>query len=240
MSVHQTPPTDAPTLSLNGPSPSGPPKPSRTRVGLIAAASVLALAVVALAAVLIVNTSHSSSQTAANQTPGAAYQQKLSTGLTRLVPANLSLSSALQAIDGSQSTLHQAQAATTAAQAAVSTASGAVTILTVPSSDVTLSQQTQQALVQETGYLQGVSSTLLAPAGQASSSLRSLATNTQAAFVPIASVAPGGSTSISGTGNLLAWAAGANASPKKTPPPATTTTTTTATVADSIGRRNAR
>jgi hypothetical protein len=228
MNVHPTPPTDAPTQSLNGPSPAGPPKSSRTRVGLIAAAGGLSLVVLAVAAMLIVSSSHSSSQTAASQTASAVYQQKLSTALAPVVPANLSLSSALQGVDGSKSTLHQAQMASTAALAAVSTASGAVAILTVPSADTTLSQQTQQALVQETGYLQGVSSTLSDPIGQSSSSLRSLATNTQAAFVPIASVAPGGSTSISGTGNLLAWAAGANAAATtKTPAPATTTTTTT-------------
>jgi hypothetical protein len=76
---------------------------------------------------------------------------------------------------------------------------------------VTLSQQVQQALTQESGYLQAVSATLSDPIGQSSASLRSLATNTQAAFVPIASVAPGASTSISGTNNLLAWVSGANA-----------------------------
>ena len=235
MSVHQTPPTDAPTLSLNGPTPPGPPRSSRTRTALIAAAGALTLVVLAIAAIVVVSSSHSSSQTAASQNASTLYQQKLSIGLAPVVPANQSLSSALQAVDGSKSTLNQAQIATTAAQAAVSTASGAVTILTVPSDDTTLSQQTQQALVQENGYLQGVSSTLSNPAGQSSSSLRSLATNTQAAFVPIASVAPGGSTSIGGTGNLLAWASGASAAAtKKAPAATTTTTTTTTTVAPTV------
>jgi hypothetical protein len=59
-----------------------------------------------------------------------------------------------------------------------------------------------------------------------------MATNTQSAFVPIASVAPEGSSSISGTDNLLSWVSGAQlaAKPKPQTPVIIQNNTTTTTV----------
>ena len=230
MPGQQTPPTEAPTVSLNGPSPTRPPRSSRTRIGLLAGIGALSVVVLALAAILILSGSQSAAKSSAAQTASAVYQQKLTTALAPLLTANQTLSSALQSVDGSQSTLHQAQSAVTQAQAAVATSDGAVAILSAPSNDVTLQQQTQQALTQETGYLQGVSATLADPIGQSSSALRTLATSTQAAFVPIALVAPGAPASISGTDNLLAWVSGANAAAKKATPPQVINNSTTTTV----------
>jgi hypothetical protein len=186
--------------------PQEPPKSHRP-MALFGAIGALSLAVLALAAILILSGSHSSSQNTA--TPAAVYQQKLNTALAPLMTANQTLSTALGGIDGSQHSITAAQNAVTEDEAAVAAVRGAVAILPVPSADATLQQQTQQALTQETGYLQGVSGTLADPTSQSSSSVRSLATNTQAAFVPIASVAPAASTSITGTDNLLNWATSA-------------------------------
>lgn len=206
------PPEEAPKSP-----PHEPPKSHRP-MALFGAIGALSLAVLALAAILILSGSHSSSQNTA--TPAALYQQKLSTALGPLVTANQSLSSALQGIDGSQHTITAAQNATTQAQSALAAARGAVAILTVPASEVTLSQQTQQALTQDNGYLQGVSSTLANPASQSSYDVRSLATNTQTAFVSLNSVVPGASASISGIDNFIKWVDGANVigkvSPKQT------------------------
>ncbi len=192
-------------------SPPQQPPGSHRVIALIAAVGALSVVVLALAAILILGNSHSSAKNTASQTASAIYQQKLSAALGPLVSANQALSSALAAIDGSPHSITAAQNATTQAQGAVASVNGAIAALPVPVSETTLQQQTQQALTQETGYLQGVSGTLSDPIGQSSSSLRTLATNTQTAFVSIASVAPGASTSISGTDNLLAWVSGANA-----------------------------
>ena len=193
--------------------PQEPPK-SHRRIALIAAVGALSLAVLALAGILVLSNSHPS----AKRTPASAiYQQKLSTALAPLVTANQTLSSALEGIDGSPHSITVAQSATTQTQEALSAVRGAVAILPVPASQAGLQQQTQQALTQENGYLQGVSSTLSDPIGQSASALRTLATNTQTAFVSIASVAPGASTSITGTDNLLNWVAGAQAAAKPKP-----------------------
>jgi hypothetical protein len=139
--------------------------------------------------------------------------------LTPVVTANQSLSTALQAVDGSGPTLHNANSAVTQAQTTLTEARGAITALSVPPSQGTLSQDIQQALIQENGYLQAVQGTLSDPIGQPSAQLRPLATNTQSAFVAIASVAPGGAASVSGIDNFLSWVSGANAQAKaKTPP----------------------
>lgn len=222
---HDQPPPDGPSqthpaetleaaLRFNSPSPPQPPqrpaKPSRARLALIAAAGTLLLAGLTVAAVIVLN--GSSSKTTQNAV--VIYQGKVTTTLAPVVTANQTLTNALQAIDGSQTTLHNAQSVVTGAQSSVTAARGAVAILTVPPSQTTLNQQVQQALTQEAGYLQGVSATLTDPIGQSSSQVRTLAANTQTAFVPIASVAPGAVASIGGVDNFLAWVSGANAAAK--------------------------
>ena len=181
---------------------------SRSRLVLVALAVALGLAAAAAAAIVILLSGSGSDQ-------GSVYRQKLSSALAPVVAANRTLSTALQSVDGSQTTITTAQNATSQAQSAVIAAHGAVTVLTVPRSDSTLSQQAQQALVQENGYMQAVSSTLSNPVGQSASQLRTLATGTQSALVPLDSVAPGASSSLTGTDNLLSWVAGANATAQR-------------------------
>jgi hypothetical protein len=181
----------------------------------MAAGGALALAALAVIAIILLNASSSGSK-AASRTSG--YTQKLSSALAPVVSANQSLSSALQAIDGSKKTTTAAQNATSQAQSAVTAARGAIGILTVPSSDTTLSQQAQEALTEENGYLQALSSTLSNPAGASSSQLSPLLTATQSAMVPLAQVAPGATTSLSGNNNVLSWVAGAQAAQKNAPP----------------------
>lgn len=200
---------------------------SRSRIVLMTAAGALALAAVAVIAIILLNGSSStSSPKAPSQT--AAYTQKLSGALAPVVSANQSLSGALQAIDGSKKTIAAAQNATSQSQTTVTSARGAISILTVPGSDTSLSQQAQEALTEENGYLQALSSTLSDPTGSSSSQLNPLITATQSAFVPLAQVAPGATTSLSGVSNVLSWVAGAQAAqksaqPKSSPAPKSST-----------------
>jgi len=217
-------PSEPPLKPPFEPPPSEPPPqpPSHLRAYIAAAIIVAAVVIVGAIVWLTVGNDHSIKPTPA----ATAYQQKVTAALIPVVGANQALSSALQGVTGSSQTIHNAQSAVTQAQTTLSAARGAVAILTVPASQQALSQEVQQALTQENGYLQGVSSTLADPIGQKGSDIRSLATSTQTAFVPLASLAPGAAASISGTDNFLAWVAGAN----KQPPPVrykTTTTTTT-------------
>ena len=179
---------------------------SRSRLMLIAAAGALALAAVAVIAIILLNGSGSS---APSQT--TSYRAKLGSALAPVVSANESLSGALQAIDGSKKTIGAAQDATSQAQSAVTAARGAIGVLTVPSSGTSLSQQAQEALTEENGYLQALASTLSEPAGQSSSQLRPLITAAQSAMVPLAPVAPGATSSLGGIDNVLSWVAGATA-----------------------------
>jgi hypothetical protein len=201
---------------------------SRSRIVLMTAAGALALAAVAVIAIILLNGSSSTSTPKApSQT--AAYTQKLSGALAPVVSANQSLSGALQAIDGSKKTIAAAQNATSQSQTTVTSARGAISILTVPSSDASLSQQAQEALTEENGYLQALSSTLSDPTGSSSSQLNPLITATQSALVPLAQVAPGATTSLSGVSNVLSWVAGAQAAqksaqPKSSPAPKSSTT----------------
>ena len=216
--------------------PSGkPPSVSRGRVGLIAAGAALGLAAVAVA-VIILSVGSSTSRRATpppSATLAAAgnYRQKLGAALSPVIAANQKLSSALTNIDGSQPTLKAAANAATAAQQALTTARGAIGELTAPSADTGLSQQADQALTQDSGYLQAVSGTLSDPTGQTSGQLQTLSTNTQAAFVPINALVPGASGSVSGTGNLASWDASARG--LATEPSSHTSTVTQTTTAPS-------
>jgi hypothetical protein len=161
-------------------------------------AGVLCLAAIAAAVVVVLIVSRSD--------PNATYRHKLSSALGPVVSANSSVSSALQSLQGTNT--GTATAATGQAQQAVTAARGAVQILTVPSGSGQLSQQSQQALTGETGYLQAVSATLSSQSNQNIAQLQPLATSLQSALVPLASVAPGASSSVSGTDKLSAWASG--------------------------------
>jgi hypothetical protein len=190
----------------------------------MAAAGALALAAAAVIAIILLNGSSSSSTSSPKApTQTAAYTQKLSSALAPVVSANQSLSGALQTIDGSKKTITAAQNATSQAQTTVTSTRGAISILTVPASETSLSQQAQEALTEENGYLQALSSTLSDPTGSSSSQLNPLITATQSAFVPLAQVAAGATTSLSGVSNVLSWVAGAqsqkNAQPKSSPAP---------------------
>jgi hypothetical protein len=178
-----------------------------SRVLLIAAAGALVLAGGAVLAIILINNSSGSSS------PGqpAGYRAKLGDALAPVVSANQAVSTSLQALDGSKKTIGAAASATSQAQSAVAGARGAISVLTVPSSESTLSQQAQQAMTEENGYLQALSSTLSDPAGQSSSQLRPLITAAQSAMVPLAQVAPGATSSLSGIDNVVSWVAGATA-----------------------------
>jgi hypothetical protein len=185
-----------------------PPRGGRKRILIIMGVVIALLAVIAAAVTVVLVTTKS---TTAKVDPVAVYQQKLSNVLAPVVAANQAISVSLQALDGSQTTIRATKTATTNAQQALTSANGAVAIITVPLASTQLSQQAKQALTQENGYLQSVNTTLGDPTGNTVASVQPLASATSSAFVPLASLAPGASTSISGVDNLLKWAAGATA-----------------------------
>jgi len=191
-----------------------PPRGGRKRV-LIVVGTVVALLAVIAAAVTVVLVTRS---TTAKVNPVAVYQQKLSSVLAPVVASNQAISVSLQALDGSKPTIRATQTATANAQQALTAARGAVAIITVPPASTQLSQQAAQALTQENGYLQSVNTTLGDPTGNTVASVQPLASATSSAFVPLASVAPTGSASISGVDNLLKWAQGATAAAKRSTP----------------------
>jgi hypothetical protein len=224
---------EAPTAvmpQLNGPLPPTPSTPSNRRwIPWTIAGAALAL-VLAGAAIILISQDNTKSTAQSAAAATTVYQSKLSTTITPVVSANRTLSQTLQTVDGSKPTLRAATNATQAAQAQTVAARGAIAVLTVPISQQQLTQQATQALTQETGYLQAVSSTLSDPTGSAPSSLQPLASATSSAFVPLANVAPGGASSISGIENLQSWTSGAkSATNRKKPPPQVINKTTVVT-----------
>src|SRR5437764_287110 len=141
------------------PAPAGPAAGGRQRSRALMIGIPVTLVTAAAAAVAIIVISNSGS----SQTSQPSYQQKLASALSPLMSANRNLSSALQSLDGSRKTIGAAQNATTQAQSAVASAQGAINVISAPSSARVLSQQVQQALTQENGYLQAASSTLANP-----------------------------------------------------------------------------
>jgi hypothetical protein len=187
--------------------------PSRSRRAAIIALVALGVAAVAVAAVILLTSGGSTPKPVAKAAPVNAsissdgvYRGKLQGILATVVSANHGLSSALTAIDGSSSANHAAQRAASGAQATLLTARGAVGALTVPSSDQTLSEQVQQALGDETGYVTAVSDTLNNPSSSQAAQLQTLATVLQSALVPLGPIVAGASNSVSGTSNLTSWA----------------------------------
>jgi hypothetical protein len=225
----------APTISMpaaGAPQTSGPARSRPSRTGALLAAAALGVAAIAVAVILIATGSSSKNTNSAS----TGYQTKLSAALVPVIAANAKLSAALSAIDGSRSTITASTNAANDAQSAVTAARGAVGELAAPASEGTLSQQVSQALTQDTGYLQAVTSTLSNPSGTGPNQLQSLATNTQSAFVPLNGVVSSASSSVSGTGNLLSWDSSAvktGKAVKKTavghPPPTSSTVTQTST-----------
>ena len=186
------------------PPPPPPPQATATaterhpnsRLAVIVAAAAFGLAAIAAAVILILSATSGSS--------GTSYRDKLSSALSPVLAANTTLSQSLQGLSGSQT--QTAKGATTQAQQAVAQARGAVAVLSVPSSDQQLSQQVQQALAQESSYLQSVQDALNNPS--ASGQLQTEAGNTSAALVPLNAVAPGIGSSLNATSTLVSWAAG--------------------------------
>jgi hypothetical protein len=172
----------------------------RSRVLPVAVGSVLSLAVIAGAGAVLLSRHGRASGDPAQ----IAYRQQLGSALTPLVSANNTLSRNLQALQGTDT--KAAQTAVSQAQQSLVAAGGAVAVLSVPTGSQMLSQQTQQALAQENGYLQSVSATLSNPTGNSSAGLQALGSSTSSAFVPLSAVAPGGSVSLSGTASLVTWA----------------------------------
>ena len=78
-----------------------PPEAPKHRLALIGVICAVALAGLAVAAVLLIG-SHTA--TVKGPSPSQAYQAKLSAVLTPVVASNVTLSSALQGIDGSKPT----------------------------------------------------------------------------------------------------------------------------------------
>ena len=187
------PPTDFSKSAPPLPPPSSSPRP---HIVLIAAGGALGLVAVAVAVIILLSSSGSDA--------GHAYSQRLTTALAPLVAANNALSSSLQSLHGTDT--RAATSAASQAQQAVVAARGAVAVLTVPTGSVQLSQQAQQALAQEGGYVQAVSATLSRPSSDNISQLQPLVTGAQSALVPLASVAPGASASLTGTAALNSWA----------------------------------
>jgi flagellar basal body-associated protein FliL len=192
-----------------------PPQKSGKRI-VIASVVVALLALIGAAVTVVLVTRNTTTVAKAKANPVTVYQQKLSTALAPVVTGNRAVSVSLQALDGSKTTIRAVKVATTNAQQALTAARGAVATITVPPTSTQLSQQAAQALTQENGYLQSVSTTLGDPTGNTVASVQPLASATSSAFVPLASVAPGASASIYGVDNLLSWTKGARRQVKPT------------------------
>jgi hypothetical protein len=72
-----------------------------------------------------------------------------------------------------------------------------------------VSEQAQQAIAADDGYLQAVAATLATPVGTSSSNIQTLSTGAQTAMVALNTVVAGAGSSIGGSDNLLSWVAGA-------------------------------
>ncbi len=231
MSSTETPTQVMPSLRDIGTPPPSPPQPPKTGRRWVWAGAIGALALVlsAIVAIFLLG-QQSTTSTAPRVTLAAAYQSKLSGTLTPVVSDNQSLSQALLAIDGGKSSLRVATDAANTLQQQTVASRGALAVLTYPASQSLIQQQATQAITQEAGYVQAVTSTLGDPSNNASGSLQSLATAVNTAFVPLISVAPGGSTSVFGVANLLSWVSGAQSAANKRAAKPTVVVTPTTTV----------
>jgi hypothetical protein len=176
---------------------------SRSGVAVVAAGAALVLAGIAAAAIILLTGSGTSAH------PGS-YQRQATAALTPVVSANQKLSAALGGLDGSPSSVTAAQNVASANESAIVAARGALSVLKAPAADATLSQQAQQALDQDSGYVQAVSSILKTPVSQSSSQIQTLSTGAQTAMVSLNGLVPSAGDSVGNTSNLLSWVAGAN------------------------------
>ena len=233
MSITETPTQVMPSLPDNGTPPPSPPQPQPLPTGRrwvwAGAIGALVLVFTAIVAIFLLG-QQSPTSTAPGVTLAAAYQSKLSGTLTPVVSDNQSLSNALLAIDGSKSSLRVATDAANTLQQQTVASRGALAVLTYPASQSLIQQQATQAITQEAGYVQAVTSTLGDPSNNASGSLQSLASAVNTAFVPLISVAPGGSTSVFGVANLLSWVSGAQSAAHQRAAKPTVVVTPTTTV----------
>lgn len=200
---------------LNGSPPASSPRSRRRQLPWILAGVALIAAMAAIATIVALN--GGSNKRAPSVSPASVYHAMLTATLTPIVSGNENLSKALQAIDGSKSTIRVAMDAAQNAQSVTVAARGAVAVLSVPLSQQTLSQQAAQALTQEAGYVNAVVATLNDPNNKVAGSIQSLASGVNSAFVPLSNVAAGGPASVFGVDNFLSWVGGATR-PKPTPP----------------------
>lgn len=84
----------------------------------------------------------------------ASCRQQLGFSLNLLIEANRELSTAMVALDGSQSTRNAVRVTLKTAQTTLVSSKGAITTITAPATATTLSQATDQAMSQKNGYLQ--------------------------------------------------------------------------------------
>jgi hypothetical protein len=167
---HENTLADIPTTDATGrrfeplggrpPKPAGPPESDRrrkrSRIAVLCGAAVIGIVAAAAAAIILLS---------GGSSPASSYKHQLTEAFAPVVSANHTLSSSLQSLDGSKSTVRAATTAAAQAQSALGGARGAVAVLDAPSTDQSLSQQVEQAITDENGYLQAVSSTLATPTG---------------------------------------------------------------------------
>jgi hypothetical protein len=145
-----------------------------------------------------------SSQSRSGNNRAGTYRHELAAVFAPVVTANRSLAAALESLHGRGTSA--ASSAAAQAQQSVVAARGAMTVLATPAGSQELSQQSQEVLTDESGYLGAVVATLSSPSPGNVAQLQPLATNLQSAFVPLAEITAGGSTTASGTAALSAWA----------------------------------
>jgi len=196
---------------------------------------------IVVAVILITSSSKKSKKPTAAQLQLAAenaYRKDLTSTLAPVVSINHDLATSLQHLNGAHMTIHAVMNNLRQAQATVLSVRDTVASRIGPASEADLQQQAQQALAQESAYLQGIGSAIHDPTGENGADLRVLAADTQSAFIAIAPVAPGGSASINGVDNFLEWVAGANGIAKADTPPKIIiqihTTTATKTVTKTV------
>ncbi len=197
----------------------GPSGKSNTGLWAAIVGGVLALIAIAIAVILVLS-GGSSSNTSSTTT---SYTASVTRAIAPVIADNSSLSSELASLSGSNT--QSAQAAVSEAQTAVTSAQSALQSLTVPAGSEHLAQAVGTALTQEQGYLSAVGAVLGGPNSTNVGNLTPMATNVQAAFVGIGSVAPNGSQ-INNTSALISWGNGQiKAAARKTTTPAPSTTT---------------
>ena len=115
----------------------------------------------------------------------------------------------MNAADGSKSANNAITVGLKNAQTSLTSTQGAVGTIAVPAGTKTLSQQTSQALTQETGYLQVVSATVNDPTSASAAQVQPSAANLVTTLIPLETIAPGAQKSVYGVDNFYNWSQGA-------------------------------